>query len=149
MIEHQETDGALLQRLGMDGTLWAQEFRQIAITLGYSDMDEGWLIGWFANAIMAGYDEALRKAAKADNQQGDDTILDKLDTLVGEAYQLAGWALADIPTHPFPDSEAEKLLNLLSADIPDLLESLHKHQPTAPDMGASSVWGLSDRKSVV
>ena len=52
----KETAGDLLMRLGMDGRKWAEEFRLTAIGLGYSDMDEGWLIGWFANAIMAGYD---------------------------------------------------------------------------------------------
>ena len=46
-----ETDGQLLQRLGDDAAKWAAEFRKTAIGLGYSDMDEGWLIGWFANAI--------------------------------------------------------------------------------------------------
>jgi hypothetical protein len=34
-----------------DAAQWAAEFRKTAINLGYSDMDEGWLIGWFANAI--------------------------------------------------------------------------------------------------
>jgi hypothetical protein len=34
-----------------DAAKWAAAFRATAIKLGYSDMDEGWLIGWFANAI--------------------------------------------------------------------------------------------------
>jgi len=46
-----ETDVQLLERLGDDAAKWASEFRKTAIKLGYSDMDEGWLIGWFANAI--------------------------------------------------------------------------------------------------
>ena len=46
-----ETAGEMLTRLRDDGRAWAVEFRQTAIRLGYSDMDEGWLIGWFANAI--------------------------------------------------------------------------------------------------
>jgi hypothetical protein len=46
-----ETDGQLLQRLGSDAAKWAAEFRKTAIKLGYSDIDEGWLIAWFANAI--------------------------------------------------------------------------------------------------
>ena len=50
-IEAAETNGKLLQRLGADAALWAAEFHKTAINLGYSDMDEGWLIGWFANAI--------------------------------------------------------------------------------------------------
>jgi hypothetical protein len=51
MSEVEETNGQLLQRLGGDAAAWAAEFRKTAISLGYSDMDEEWLIGWFANAI--------------------------------------------------------------------------------------------------
>ena len=42
---------SLLNELGDDASKWAAAFRQIAVKIGYSDMDEGWLIGWFANAI--------------------------------------------------------------------------------------------------
>lgn len=50
----KESDGEFLARIGTDGSKWAAEFRRIALNLGYSDMDEGWLTGWFANAIEAG-----------------------------------------------------------------------------------------------
>ena len=60
MVE-QESPGDFLARVGMDGKLWAEEFRKTALALGCSDMDEGWLIGWFCNAVMAGYDEARRR----------------------------------------------------------------------------------------
>lgn len=60
-----ETDGETLERLGMDGAKWAAEFRTTALRLGYSDMDEGWLIGWFCNAIMAGYDRSTAQAREA------------------------------------------------------------------------------------
>lgn len=36
---------------GADAVKWAEQFRLRAIKLGYSDMDQGWLCGWFANAI--------------------------------------------------------------------------------------------------
>jgi len=49
-------DADLLARMGTSGAKWAEEFRATAKRLGYSDMDEGWLIGWFANAIEAGRD---------------------------------------------------------------------------------------------
>lgn len=60
-----ETAGQMLERLGMDGAKWAAEFRTTALRLGYSDMDEGWLIGWFCNAIMAGYDRSAAQAREA------------------------------------------------------------------------------------
>lgn len=40
-----------IESWGADALKWAQGFRRTALRLGYSDMDEGWLIGWFANAI--------------------------------------------------------------------------------------------------
>lgn len=49
MSDEQPAD--MLARLGSNGLLWAQEFHKTAVRLGYSEMDEGWLIGWFANAI--------------------------------------------------------------------------------------------------
>jgi hypothetical protein len=41
----------ILSRLGDDASKWAAEFNKTAVRLGYSEMDEGWLITWFANAI--------------------------------------------------------------------------------------------------
>lgn len=49
--DKEETPGDQLNRLGDDAKAWANEFRKTAIKLGYSDMDEGWLISWFASAI--------------------------------------------------------------------------------------------------
>lgn len=46
-----DTGWATLQYCEDDAAKWASEFRKTAIKLGYSDMDEGWLIAWFANAI--------------------------------------------------------------------------------------------------
>lgn len=48
-------DGELLEYMGTDGHKWAHEFCKIARDKGY-DLDEGWMISWFCNAIMAGYD---------------------------------------------------------------------------------------------
>ena len=47
-----------------DAADWAKSFRETAVKLGYSDMDEGWLIGWFANALMRGFDEATARQQK-------------------------------------------------------------------------------------
>ena len=45
--------GDSLLHLGVDGKKWTKNFHECAVKLGYSNMDEDWLIGWFANAIMA------------------------------------------------------------------------------------------------
>ena len=55
------SDADFLRDAGMDGAKWAAGFKAIAERLGHHGMDEGWLIGWFCNAIMAGYDEAERR----------------------------------------------------------------------------------------
>jgi len=43
-----------------DARRWAKEFTSIAKDQGLK-IDEGWMLSWFANAIMCGYDEAMRK----------------------------------------------------------------------------------------
>ncbi len=49
-----------------DAQDWAADFCKIATNLDYrnaegSPIDEGWMIGWFANALMRGYDERSGK----------------------------------------------------------------------------------------
>jgi len=86
--EDDELPGDFLARVGMDGALWADGFRKMALKLGYSDMDEGWLIGWFCNAVMAGYDHAQRRfdpalATREEAPAGDrETLRVMLDNLV-------------------------------------------------------------------
>lgn len=55
----------LLRDAGIDGVKWAAAFKATAESLGHHGMDEGWLIGWFCNAIMAGYDEAAFRSRAA------------------------------------------------------------------------------------
>ena len=55
-----------------DAKDWAAAFCKIANEHGFKDakgepIDEGWMIGWFANSLMRGYDEhASQVIAKAD-----------------------------------------------------------------------------------
>jgi hypothetical protein len=44
-----------------DAQVWAEEFIKRVQNDPTLALDEGTMIGWFANAIMAGYDEARRK----------------------------------------------------------------------------------------
>lgn len=41
----------LLNACEDSGERWAAAFCQYAKKLGHGDIDEGWMIGWFANAI--------------------------------------------------------------------------------------------------
>ena len=45
----------LLNAMSDDASQWAAAFCQIAKKLGH-DIDEGWMIGWFANAIERSHD---------------------------------------------------------------------------------------------
>lgn len=57
-----ESGGQLLQRLGMDGKLWAEEMHKRFPSVAEDD-----LLGWCCNMIMAGYDEAERRANKRES----------------------------------------------------------------------------------
>lgn len=52
--EEEETSADFLERIGTDGYKWAIEFNKMAQALGYSKMDQVWLMGWFEHAIEAG-----------------------------------------------------------------------------------------------
>lgn len=45
----------------MDARIWADEFNRVLVSKNEQPYDPGWLIGWFANAIMCGHDHASRK----------------------------------------------------------------------------------------
>lgn len=51
-VDFDAMDGTeLLAYCGDSGMKWAEAFCHTAKKLGYSDMDEDWVFGWFANAI--------------------------------------------------------------------------------------------------
>ena len=55
-----KSDGDILARMGTDGQAWAQTF--LSYGFAPNQVDEGLLIGWFANAIEAGRSAALSSA---------------------------------------------------------------------------------------
>ena len=46
-----------------DARDWAKAFCEKAAANGHPGIDEGWMIGWFANALMRGFDEAQMRAS--------------------------------------------------------------------------------------
>lgn len=44
-----------------DARDWAAAFCKTAGKLGHLGIDEAWMVGWFANALMRGYDEAMSR----------------------------------------------------------------------------------------
>jgi len=61
----KETGGQFLQRLGMDGKLWADELHKRFPAVPLDDA-----LGWCCNMIMAGYDRGVR--------HGKNEVLDAL-----------------------------------------------------------------------
>ncbi len=67
----------------MDARVWAKEFNRILVTKGEQPYDESWLISWFANAIMAGYDEAIRRANQPTKEVSEPKVeLDKIEKII-------------------------------------------------------------------
>ncbi len=53
--------GHMLDALRDDASAWAAAFCQHAKALG-QEIDEGWMIGWFANAIETSWEHRVRRA---------------------------------------------------------------------------------------
>jgi hypothetical protein len=49
-----------------DATVWAEEWMKTIKLFPDVPYDEGTMIGWFANAIMAGYDRGLAETQRMD-----------------------------------------------------------------------------------
>lgn len=79
-----------------DAQVWTKRWLEIVAEHPTIPTDEGTMIGWFANAIMAGYDKGKRDEQKRD-------IVEKLREII---FQTAGAAnrplLEDHPHYIFP-----------------------------------------------
>jgi hypothetical protein len=53
-----------------DAQDWAKAFCKIAKQQGH-DIDEAWMVTWFACALMRGYDEHAYRAPHPSNEQGE------------------------------------------------------------------------------
>jgi len=66
----------------MDARVWADEFAKV-----HPEIDQGLMLGWFANAIMAGYDTANARSAAPDLLAALDAILADEDLIyTGGSY---------------------------------------------------------------
>lgn len=74
-----------------DGAVWAKEFCDVAKRNG-ADLDEGWVIGWFANAIETGRTHGQKfgfekcrglAALVARNPHGNEEIAKGIENLIG------------------------------------------------------------------
>lgn len=93
-----ETDGDLLARLGTDAKKWAEEFCK-----RYPAIDADTMLGWFANAIMAGHDARARETpehkAMMRRVLGTPDQMDLDVALLVEAYRFGQFS-DDMLDHP-------------------------------------------------
>lgn len=108
-ITKGETASQMLDRLGMDGAKWAAAFRTTALRLGYSDMDEGWLIGWFCNAIMAGHDRAQSPDATLEPAPVTPAEAAKVLDTDAERFDQADWFWRTMDPDDSADTPSEAI----------------------------------------
>lgn len=85
-----------------DAQVWATRWLEIIAENPSIPTDEGTMIGWFANAIMNGYDDGVRHEQKRD-------VVEKLREII---FQAAGAAtlplLQDHPDYVFPSERVSE-----------------------------------------
>lgn len=99
----QQATGERVSKLpeSFDAADWAKEFTAICATKGIV-IDEGWMITWFSNAIMVGYDEAGRRNYTREHvvaqQPTDGALREKLHQAIGDCCfkdgTIASWIMA-------------------------------------------------------
>lgn len=70
----------------MDGKVWADEFMATKARIGEKEFDHAMMLAWFANAIMAGFDEANRRS-----QQTVERLERELNALKPKYQQLVAF----------------------------------------------------------
>ena len=81
----QMSEPDLLADVGVDASKWAAAFCQIATKLGYRStlgqpIDEGWMISWFANAMMAMHDHLRPEEAPVRLPDGSAFFVGEVET---------------------------------------------------------------------
>jgi hypothetical protein len=93
-----------------DAQVWAQKFIETQRIAPDIATDEGTMIGWFANAIMSGWDAGARHERERD-------FMEKLHEVI---YQAAGAAtlpfMQDHPDYTFP---SERVVEGIEAVLKD------------------------------
>lgn len=94
-----------------DATVWTKVWLETIAEYPTIPTDEGTMLGWFANALMAGYDRG-----RSDEQKRD--IGEKLREIV---YQAAGAAtrplLEDHPTYVFPSERVAEAVGFVCEEF--------------------------------
>lgn len=118
----RETDGALLARLGTDAEKWTREFLDRLLTHSQvlDPIDEGWVLGWFANAIEAGRSAGIASIPPIPAPSRDEYVTAFL-AIMRDA------AVAEMGRDPSPEEVDEAKAELSSGSSATLIDELMKH----------------------
>lgn len=102
----------------MDARIWAKEWLKCIKKYPSIPTDEGCMIGWFANAIMAGYDGASRPFKKEDNNVSiQKKYVSKIDSILEKAVKDLHAELNEQVSEPpkcsVPDCENKAIVNVM------------------------------------
>lgn len=106
-----------------DAQVWAREFVKLVKEKPSISTDEGTMIGWFANAIMAGWDKGAQ-------EEKEKSLIDKMYEVI---YEVAGAAtsvcMRDNPDYVFPSERITEAIRIVLKDHGIPVEE--KEQPNA------------------
>jgi hypothetical protein len=87
-LDHAQAREDVSWSHSMDARVWADKFAETLVNNPAIATDRDTMLGWFANAIMAGYDEAQRRALAASPQEGREECEKDLESLRADNLRL-------------------------------------------------------------
>ena len=133
-------DGELTIPKGMDAREWAQSLMAHSKRYGF-EIDEETMLGWFANAIMAGYDEGRRRlrAESLERAAALEAQDEKPDGLDDQIDRLAKFIMAEIPGEPSQSQGAVDTAIRIMADLNSRLAAAEQADREADSIIAADV----------
>ncbi len=120
----------------MDARVWADKFAETLAKHPQIAADRDTMLGWFANAIMAGYDEAQRRNRAASPGEGREADIDANGWLY-DAVDRQYEAMVAAGLHNHHDAEVRcGVANLRNANR--ILRQLSSPPPAAPAVGVTA-----------
>jgi hypothetical protein len=104
-------DGSVFKLLGCtDAQTWADEWLKITAEIPGIPKDRSTMVGWFANAIMSGYDKGVK-------HEKERNLLEKVHEIVFQAVGAGtGVMLRDNPEYVFPAEEVSEVVKKVLSD---------------------------------
>lgn len=123
----EETAGQFLQRVGMDGKLWAAEMHK-----RFPQVPEDDLLGWCCNMIMAGYDEAKRQSSPLPVASGDALAIAEKGLLLAARWFGLNFADDTLSEHPPSKTDLAGMFDAMQQARGDIRPHLSRTLSPAP-----------------